>query len=152
MVTSTVSGSPRLSLAGLSEPGRAWEIRLVANRRGLPADVAEYLRAAADRLDAPGTRIDDVEKLDTIVLDPDATFSHLVLLGRDAVVYTAHPEPDSEQVRVVRHPSLSEATSTDPDLVLPLSCVSHELEQANFPMTVIAAPAAFYRRHETEMR
>lgn len=152
MITTTVSGIPRLSLAGRSEPGRAWEMRLVANRCGVPADAAAHLHAAADRLEAPGTRIDDVEELDSIVLAPEAPFSHLVLLGRDEVVYTAHPEPDSEQVLVVRHPSLSEATSTDRDQVLPKSCASHELEQANFPMTVIAAPVAFYRRHESEMR
>jgi len=148
MVTTTVSGVPRLSLAGRSEPGRAWETRLVANRRGLPADAAEHLHAAAARLEAPGTRLDDVEELDSVVLDPDAPFSHLVLLGRDEVVYTAHPEPAGEQVRIVRHPSLSEATHTDRDLVLPLAFVSHELEQATFPMTVIAAPAVFHRRDD----
>lgn len=148
MLTTTSSGSPALSLAGRPEPGRAWETRLVANRRGLPADAAAHLHAAAAKLEAPGTRVDDVEELDTIVLAPDSPFAHLVLLGRDEVVYTAHREPAGEQVRIVRHPSLSEAASADRDWVLPLTFLSYELEQASFPMTVIAAPAAFYNRYE----
>ena len=123
MLTTTSSGSPALSLAGRPEPGRAWETRLVANRRGLPADAAAHLHAAAAKLEAPGTRVDEV-------------------------VYTAHREPAGEQVRIVRHPSLSEAASADRDWVLPLTFLSYELEQASFPMTVIAAPAAFYNRYE----
>jgi|SRR5690606_15730336 len=132
--------TPQIRAAAHAEPGRAWTIRLTAARTDLDPEIASLLRTLAELLDQPGTRIHDVEELDQIVLDPEAPFSHLVVLGRDQNVYTARQDPhDADQVLVVRQPALSEAASAD-YWSGPLAFPSHQLDQALFPVTVLVAP------------
>ena len=136
----TVTTSRPSASAVWPAPGLAWQLRVA---RSSETDRAQLLQQAADVLDAVGARVDDVEDLDSLVLDRERPVDHVTLFDRLGDVLVAHPDRTAEQVTVVRHPSLREARTEPDGWPRPLAFPSSDLEQCRFPMIVISAPAAF---------
>lgn len=94
--------------------------------------------------------VEDVEELDALALNRARPLDRVLLVDRVGIPLTAYPDLRTEQVRVVRQPTLSEAVqladgarSEVIEQWEPLTFRSDRLEQWRFPMTVLdTRPAA----------
>ncbi len=139
----TITTYPAPAAGQWPDYGLAWELRLMAPVIAQHPDLAQLVQRAADRLDAQGAQVDDVEDLDSLVLNRIRPITRAALLDRFGDVFLAFPDREREQVDVVRHPSVREAHTSPDDWPRPLAFPSSQLEIARFPMTVLNAPQAF---------